>query len=397
MSSCFSRTSAVWTMKSAFAKSYQVHLFAGVLDGSWKQFLEDRIKGRRGLLITTPSIARLHSSFVASLLEGRSGTLSFLEMPFTEQSKSLDVVRLLCEEAVDRRLDRQSVLLSVGGGVCCDVVTMAASLFRRGIGHIKIPTTLLGQVDSGVGIKGAVNLCDKKSAIGCYHPPECVVICPSFLRTLPECHLRNGSAEVAKIAIVSDPALFGLLEKYGPTIVRQGFHPEDSHHRQIVWTAAVRMLEQLETNLYENQTFQRLVDFGHTFSPALEAASHFGLQHGEAVAIDMALCAVLAWHLELLSADIRDRILSLLLKLGLPVYSSLLTPQLCENALDEARRHRGGQPNLVLPTGLSGAAFIRDFEGLASAMESSLRWLKRYSHHPVTDFENVSRLAMGNT
>jgi 2-epi-5-epi-valiolone synthase len=387
-------TDYVWTMKSGLEKSYEVSLVDDLRNDTWKQLQEDRLNGRKGLLITTPSVARLQASRISSIL-ARSGSLVLVEMQLSEQTKSLDAVRCLCEKAIIEGLDRESVLVSLGGGVCCDVVTMAASLIRRGIGHIRIPTTLLGQVDAGVGIKGAVNLYQKKSAVGCYHPPEWVLIDPSFLETLPECHLRNGFAEIAKIAIVSDSALFRLVEEHGSTIVLHGFQCRDTHHRHIVWNAAVRMLEQLEPNLYENRTFKRLPDFGHTFSPCLEAASGFGLRHGETVAIDIALCAVLAWRLGMLTRDMRDRILHLLLTLGLPIYSPLLTAQLCEHALDEAKRHRGGQVNLVVPTGLSTATFIETSDGLTGPIGSAVRWLRGYTQRPGPGVEGASRLAMG--
>lgn len=272
---------------------------------------------------------------------------------------------------------------------------MAASLVRRGIANIRIPTTLVGQVDAAVGIKGAVNLSGKKSAVGCYYPPETVLVDPLFLKTLPSCQLQNGFAEIAKIAITSDESLFCLMERCGPKVIREGFLPHDNHHRQIVWTAAVRMLEQLQPNLYEDQTFRRLVGFGHTFSPALESASGFSLQHGQAVAIDMALSAVLAFELGMMDANRRDRILDLLLCIGLPVHSPLLTTILCESALQEAKLHRGGHVNLVLPTGLSDMVFMESLESLLAPLANSLRWLERNSGKRMSSLQHVRHETSG--
>jgi 3-dehydroquinate synthetase len=128
------------------------------------------------------------------------------------------------------------------------------------------------------------------------------------------------------------------------------------------------MIEELESNIYEDQTYERVVDFGHTFSPLLETETRHLLSHGQAVAVDMALSTVLSFDMGLIHRGYRDRILDLMHSLGLPVYAPELTVSLCRQALLKATSYRGGRPNLVLPTENHGSFFLKDSEMISDAM-----------------------------
>jgi 3-dehydroquinate synthase len=130
------------------------------------------------------------------------------------------------------------------------------------------------------------------------------------------------------------------------------------------------MLEELKPNLYEDQTYERLVDFGHTFSPGFESTSGYTMHHGEAVAIDMALSAAIAAESGLLPVTSLERIVAALAKIGLPTWTPLLTIERCERSLAEAAHHRGGSVNLVVPTAIGHATFLR---GRAQIPRSLLR------------------------
>jgi 3-dehydroquinate synthase len=261
-------------------------------------------------------------------------------------------------------LSRTGLLLGFGGGVCTDITSVAASWLRRGTHHIRVPTTLIGQVDAGIGYKGAINFEREKNYLGCYHAPERVLIAPMLLSTLPTKHLREGFAEIVKIAVVCNLDLLDLIGQYATELVESAFQSPFALGSTIIWQAAVHMLRQLETNPYEGGTYERLVDFGHTFSPLLESTSAFELSHGEAVALDMALSTALSTELMFLAATSRDRILTALNSLRLPLYSDLLTYELCCDALRHAALHRGGDPNLVLPADRGRAIFVHRPESL---------------------------------
>ncbi|HEY4882589.1 MAG TPA: sedoheptulose 7-phosphate cyclase [Myxococcales bacterium] len=320
--------------------------------------LQWAIGDRKALLVTTPTVDRMYGAAMRAALK-KANSVSMLVLNAREETKSMELVDSVCKEALSQGLNRRGLLIGFGGGVCLDVVTVAASLIRRGVGHIRVPTTLIGQIDAGIGLKGAVNFSGKKSFIGCFHPPEQVLIDPAFLQSLPRRFLVAGIAEAVKMGIVRDPALFEMLESWSPELVMSGFGEPAAQGREVLRRAIWAMLDELRKNPYEDQTYERLVDFGHTFSPALEGAMGFEIQHGEAVAIDMALSATIARSLGLIAPEACERILRVLRTASLPTFARRLDVPLCREALIEASRHRGGAMNLVVPAGIGRAVFLK--------------------------------------
>jgi 3-dehydroquinate synthetase len=340
------------SMDCAARSQYHVTLCDSLLHPA-NLTLQQAVGGRKALLITTPTVARLYGAAMRAALPD----VPVVVLDVCEDSKSMQYVEAVCREALARGLDRRGILIGFGGGVCLDVVTMAASMIRRGVGHLRVPTTLIGQIDAGIGLKGAVNFCGKKSFVGCFHPPEQVLVDPAFLKSLPRRSLVSGLAEAVKMGIIRDVALFELLERWSRQLVTNAFDEAAglSVLRRSIWS----MLDELRKNPYEDQTYERVVDFGHTFSPLLESALDFDIQHGEAVSIDMALSTAISRLLGLIPADGCDRILKVLINAGLPVFSPRLEAGLCREALVEAARHRGGAVNLVIPGELGRPLFLK--------------------------------------
>ena len=345
------------SMDCAARTRYRV-VFSNDLLRSQTSALVEAIGDRKALLVTTPTVDRTYGSAIRAVLE-KTDTVSTLVLNVREETKSMELVQSVCAEAVSHGLNRRGLLIAFGGGLCSDIVTLSASLIRRGIAHMRVPTTLIGQIDAGIGLKGAVNFCGKKSFIGCFHPPEHVLIDPAFLRSLPRRFLVSGVAEAIKMGIARDEGLFELLEMRSLDLVTSGFDEPVAAGRELLQRSIWAMLDELSTNPYEDQTFERLVDFGHSFSPALEGALGFNIHHGEAVAIDMALSATIALSLGLIAPDVWERILGVLRTASLPAFSSRLDVQLCRDALAEACRHRGGSMNLVVPAGIGRAVFLK--------------------------------------
>jgi len=346
------------------ARSQYKVLFCDSLLGDDRTVLQEAIEDRKALLVTTPTVDRMYGAAMRAALK-RTNTVSTLVLSAREETKSMELVESVCKEALSHGLNRRGLLIGFGGGVCLDVVTVAASLIRRGVGHIRVPTTLIGQIDAGIGLKGAVNFSGKKSFIGTFHPPEQVLIDPVFLQSLPRKFLVAGIAEAVKMGIVRDPVLFEMLESWSPELVTSGFDQPAVQGREVLRRAISAMLDELRKNPFEDQTFERLVDFGHTFSPALEAAMGFEIQHGEAVAIDMALSATIARLLGLIAPEACERILRVLRTASLPVFARRLDVPLCREALIEACRHRGGSMNLVVPAGIGRAVFLKHCDDVA--------------------------------
>jgi 3-dehydroquinate synthase len=283
----------------------------------------------------------------------------FLELDTTEPEKTVEnvlrVVRGLDEFGVNRRSDP---LIAIGGGVLTDIAGFAASLYRRGLPYVRVPTTLMGLIDAGIGIKTGVNFNNHKNRIGTYFAPQRAYLDTTFLKTVDDRHMSNGIAEIIKIAIIKDEKLFRLLEKNVDSLIADRFVGRAAY-REILVRATVGMLDELAPNLWE-ANLERRVDYGHTFSPSLEMAVLPELLHGEAVAIDMALTLVIAARRDLITAHELSRALALIEAYKLPTYHEQCDEELLMKGLADTTSHRDGLQRLPLSQGIGDAVFIND-------------------------------------
>jgi 3-dehydroquinate synthetase len=339
---------------------------------------------RQALVVMSPTVARLYGDLIERVLQERAIRYSSCVVPMGERRKNLRTLARISTAAARAELGRRDVFIAVGGGVCSDLVSLAASMHRRGLDHVRIPTTLIGQVDAGIGIKGGVNFRNHKNLLGCFHPPRAVIVDTALLRTLEAQHIRQGMAEILKMALIVDGRLFDMIERHGTTLIASRFQAPQALGRWIVRRSIALMLEQLQQNPYENLTYLRLVDMGHTFSPALEAASAFRLSHGEAVAVDMALTCMIAETLGLLRRSDAERFVLLLRQLGIPAFSSLLTVELCQAAARSAMAHRGGKLHLVVPTRIGAAQFAETEAVQEQVLHAALNRLREVLANPGT-------------
>ena len=367
------------TIVSGRKVNYTVRMGSLIIDDR-HSFLEEVIGNNRALVVSTPTVNELYAKTIVRSLVSKGVSVASLVLECKEENKTLEQVQHICIEANELEFARNDMLVSIGGGVCSDLVTVAASLIRRGIRHVRVPTTLIGQVDAAIGIKGAINFRNSKSYLGCFYAPAEVILDPTFLRTLPRDDILCGLAEIIKIGLVIDRKLYELVENHGSHLVDSRFQGERAARDEILRRAISGMLDQLEPNLFEDQTYERLVDFGHTFSPLLESKSGFTMPHGMAVAIDMALSSAISFELDLLTEDELNRILNLLQTLGLPIKSDLLTLALCRQSLSAASKHRGGQPNLVIPATIGCGEVIGSEISLSdSNIKNALERIRKHS------------------
>lgn len=313
---------------------------------------------RRGLAVTTPTVHHLYRELFRVMMDHSRGRMHLHVTGGGEAGKTLEAAWAICRKAAEAGVERNDVLIGIGGGVCTDLTTVAASLVRRGVAIVKVPTTLIGQIDAGIGIKGGVNEGRAKNYLGCFHPPAAVLVDPAFLQTLPAEHLRYGLAEVIKIALVGCRQLFDTVADWGPALVESGFARPADVAQEVIARAIELMLDELRPNLFEDQNNRRAVDLGHTFSPLIEGATDFALHHGAAVAIDLALSAGIASGLGYCSRAERDAIHETLSASGLPIHHPCLTPELCWRAMEKATAHRRGAANLVVPAGIGQVTFV---------------------------------------
>ncbi|MFI7316557.1 sedoheptulose 7-phosphate cyclase [Streptomyces venezuelae] len=352
---------------------YRVDVTGGVFHPD-NPLLARYVAGRRVVAYIGPTVDRIYGKRLRDYLTARlePGSWSVHTIATGEHHKSLTSVEEVCATAKAAGLDRHGVMLAVGGGIVADIVGFAASMYARGIRYIKVNTSLVGQVDVGVGVKTGVNALHTKNMFGAYHPAHASLNDPALLDTLPAREIRCGLAEIVKMAVILDGDLFRTLERH-PDAFRRGpsgtaapgtATSGDDVETYIIRTAMRLMMEELCPNLREHD-LARLVDFGHTFSPVIETAGGHRLAHGEAVAVDMALSAHLARLLGLADEETCERIVTLLERIGLPVHDpATCTPELMTQALRASWQRRGRKLHLVVPTALGKAAFVDELEHL---------------------------------
>jgi 2-epi-5-epi-valiolone synthase len=349
----------MYRMHCETSRHYDVLLTPRVLDPDHGA-LAEAIGSRRALVVTDPTVDRLYGSPLITYLAQLPSVVTVHVADLSEHSKTMASVIDVCAAAQRHGLGRRDLLVAFGGGICCDVVSVAASLIRRGIPYICVPTTLVAQVDAGIALKGGVNFRGTKNYLGCFAPPHRVLLDPTLLRTVPAPELSSGLAEILKIALVLDARLFDRLRQVGSELLHSGFTSPPGAGEEVIEQSVRLMLDELSANCYEDAVLERLVDFGHTFSGRLEELSHYQLRHGEAVALDMALTCTLGVELGLLAERELMEVIGLLRELGLPTQSRLCTPDVLFEAMHSTTAHRDGALNLVVPTTIGKATFVRD-------------------------------------
>lgn len=267
-------------------------------------------------------------------------------------------------------IDRHSFVAAIGGGAFLDMVGYASCIAHRGVKHFRIPTTVLSQNDSGVGVKNGVNFLGKKNFLGTFAPPVAVFNDSNFLKSLSDRDWRSGISEAVKVALIKDLAFFEWLEANAEAMANRNM---EVMNEQIFRSAA------LHTNhISSGDPFElgsaRPLDFGHWAAHKLEYLTNFEIRHGEAVAIGIALDSVYSKILGLISQEEADRILILLKKLGFTLHH----PALGENdklnlweGLNEFREHLGGELTITILERLGKGKEIHeiDFEAMKQAVD----------------------------
>jgi len=317
------------------------------------------------VVVVDETVHSLFGDRVEAYFEHNGVETRLLVLPTTEENKNMDLVLEIAEAihdlGIDRRLDP---VIAIGGGVCMDIVGFAASIYRRRTPYMRVPTTLMGYVDASIGAKTGVNFVGHKNKLGAYLPPVLTLLDRSFLATLDQRQLSNGAAEIAKMALVKDPELFKLLHEHGKELIDHRFQDlpvgGDTVPARVLELAIQTMLEELAPNLWED-SLERLVDFGHVFSMELEMEmlNEDKLFHGEAVAVDMAFCAVLAHVRGQIDEATLTAIIEMMSGLGLPTFHERFDSAMTREALYERFKFSQGQ-KIPLPTGAGVSHIFND-------------------------------------
>lgn len=319
----------------------------------------------RCLAVVDHNVNRLYGAQIEAYFNHYDIELTLFPIVISEPTKTIDTFLSIVDVFSDFGLVRKEPVLIVGGGLLTDVTGFACAAYRRSTNYIRIPTTLIALIDAGVAIKVAVNHGKLKNRLGAYHPPKQVILDFSFLYTLPTDQVRNGMAELVKIAVVSNIKVFQLLEEYGEDLLRTHFgyidgtpHLQEIAH-QVNYEAIKTMLELETPNLHELE-LDRVIAYGHTWSPTLELTPSVPLLHGHAVNIDMALSATIAERRGYISANDRDRILGLMSRVGLSLDHPLLDGDLLWHATESITQTRDGLQRAAMPKPIGECFFVNN-------------------------------------
>lgn len=344
-------------------RAYDVHIGVGVIDRLGPG-VRDLFPRGRALIVTDENVAALHLERAKASLDAAGVRHETIVVPAGEGSKSFAVLEQVLARLLDFRIERRDAVVALGGGVIGDLAGFAASVAKRGVDFVQVPTTLLSQVDSSVGGKTGINTAQGKNLVGAFHQPRLVLADTGLLDTLPRRELLAGYAEVVKYGLLGDAEFFDWLEVHGAALVVGD---------QAARIEAVRRSVSAKAGIVsrdEKETGERaLLNLGHTFGHALEAATGFGprLLHGEGVAIGMRLAFDLSVDLGLCPGQDALRARRHMAAVGLPVSPSdieeaaqlaaELTPEALIHHMAQDKKVKDGKLTFILARRI-GEAFI---------------------------------------
>lgn len=301
-----------------------------------------------------------------------------LLLPGGEQTKnSDDYFDSIINAVNDHGIDRHSYLVALGGGSVLDTVGYAAAVAHRGIRHIRIPTTVLSQNDSGVGVKNGINYFNKKNFLGTFAPPVAVFNDSSFLTTLSDDEWRSGISEAIKVALIKDASFFEWLEENAQKMLRRDMK---TMQYQIKRCAELHLDHIASGDPFESGS-SRPLDFGHWSAHKLEQLSHFTIRHGDAVATGIALDTVYSWLSGRLDEKAMRRVLDLIHALRLPLTDPLLDVSSARSplldGLNEFREHLGGRLTIMLLRDIGVGEEVHEID--REIVRKASDWIREYS------------------
>jgi 3-dehydroquinate synthase len=301
-----------------------------------------------------------------------------IAVPGGEKIKvELHFVESMQRQLYEQRIDRHSYVIAIGGGAVLDAVGLVAATAHRGIRHIRIPTTVLSQNDSGVGVKNGVNLYEQKNFVGTFSPPFAVLNDLDFIEALPSRDKIAGMAEAVKVSLIRDAAFFEWLELHADDLVT---FKRDAMATMIRRCAELHMRQIAHGGDPFEAGSARPLDFGHWAAHRLETLTKYHLRHGEAVAIGIALDTRYSVLAGLLDEAAEERVRFLLDHLGFRLWHSALEKAMPNGrhavleGLREFREHLGGELTITLLSGIGIGVEVHEMDE-AMVLES-IAWLK---------------------
>jgi len=324
--------------------SYDILVGHGLL-GELPRLLARYCPAQRYALISDSHVAELYGQRVARALQDGGIEAERLTFPAGEWNKTRDTWAALCDKMLEARIGRDGAVLALGGGVVGDMAGFVAATYHRGLPLVQLPTTLLAMIDSSIGGKTGVDTTHGKNLLGAFHQPAVVITDLDTLSTLPTTQLSAGMAEAIKHGVIADAAYFASLERDQQAVMER-----DPEALERLVSRSIKIKAQIVAADQREAGRRALLNFGHTVGHAVEARSGYGMLHGEAISIGMAVEATLAERVGVAEPGTRDAIARLLQRFDLPLTLPHDAPI---DDLIAAMRHdkkrRGGELHFALP------------------------------------------------
>lgn len=321
------------------------------------EMLPERIKeleteNRRICIVTDSNVEKLYAGEIRELLAPCCREISVYAIPAGEANKNLDEIRKFYEHLIQNRLDRQDLLVALGGGVIGDMTGFAAATYLRGIRFVQVPTTLLSQVDSSIGGKTGVDFDQYKNMVGAFHQPSLVYMNINSLKTLSEEQFSCGMGEILKHGLIRDASYYEWMINHMAEIEERDtdvlFHMVEG---------SCRIKRQVVEKDPTEKGERALLNFGHTIGHAIEKLKDFQLLHGQCVSLGCVAAAYISWKRGLLSEGEFYEIRDMNVGFGLPITFDGLKSEDVVEATKRDKKMASGQIKFILLKGI-GKAFI---------------------------------------
>jgi 3-dehydroquinate synthase len=302
--------------------------------------------GTDAVIITNAYLQNKFAAKIMTSLAKHGFSYRFYTVPDSEKAKSIRYCLDLIDKISKYDKKKQVFLIALGGGVIGDLAGFIASIYKRGVPYIQIPTTLLAQIDSAIGGKTAIDLKVAKNLVGAFYQPKLVIVDPGLLKSLPERQLRAGLAEVIKYAVIKDRPLFYFLKKNYKRVL--SLHKKDI---ELIEKKCIAIKAKVvEKDEQEKKGIRTILNFGHTIGHALESAARYkAYSHGEAISIGMVCAAEIASELKLLSKKDLSEIISLIQLYGLPTRIRRISLHRILDSLARDKKFIKAKNRFVLP------------------------------------------------
>lgn len=330
---------------------YEVTVGPGVWD-TLPTVISRACPAHRYAIVTDDDVAPRYATRLVLALRAAGHAADVFSFPAGEANKNRDTWTRVTDEMLAAGIGRDGAVVVVGGGVAGDLGGFVAATYMRGLPWVQVPTTLLAMVDASVGGKTGVDTSSGKNLVGAFHPPQAVVADPETLRTLHPQHLRAGLAEAVKHGAIADADHFAWIGRCADALLAS-----DTDALTALVARSVEIKAEVVSRDERESGPRKMLNFGHTIGHAVEAASGFGVLHGEAVAVGMVVEGRLGERIGVTAAGTSERLRKVLVQLGLPTQvPPAISPQnvLAWTATD--KKARGGFAEYSLITRIGAAA-----------------------------------------